>query len=345
MIKRNCYLDVAKFLFSIIIIMHHFNIFFFGGYIVVEAFFMISGYFMMLKIAGLNDELPIGEQTVKFVLRKYKSLVWFFIPSAIIGYIVYIFALPRGTEYVLLESAMLIFEIVPLQVAGYSAFYSTGVSWYLGALFLGSMIVFPLAKKFKTNFTIWIAPLVAILIYGYISFNFNGNMNQPSVWINNIFNSGLLRGVAGLCAGCFLYECTERLKQKRISVGAKIMFTLLEISGWAYCVFIMNQHPEGIFDSIVIFVMFGLLIIGINRLSYLSYLIQFEQTKYLATISTVIYMNHYYWARFIEKQFGELPLSKQHFLYFILIIASSLLVYLIGSGIMKLINKKSRAEI
>ena len=160
---RNSYLDVMKFLFSIIIILYHFGFFFKGGYIVVEAFFMISGYFLMKSLKRSQDDLPLGEQTVRFVIHKYKAIVFFLIPSAIIGCIAYIFILPRDTEAVLMQATLMLFEMIPLQTAGYQGFFATGVSWYLSALFLSSMIIFPMAKKLKTNFSLWLAPLIAIL--------------------------------------------------------------------------------------------------------------------------------------------------------------------------------------
>ena len=344
MSKRNSYLDVAKFLFSIIIVLYHFDVFFLGGYIVVEAFFMISGYFLMHSMARSDDTLPLGEQTVRFVIHKYKSLIYFLIPSAIIGCIAYIWIIPRDTESVLMQATLMIFEMIPLQTAGFTGFFTTGVSWYVSALLLSSMVVFPLAKKFKTNFSLWIAPLVAILGYGYLHMNF-GNISEPNSWIAGLFHSGMIRGFTGLCAGCFLYECAKRLSDRRVSVGGRVVVTVLEVVGWGYCVFVMNQYPKSMYDAAVVFLMFGLLLIGINRYSYLTYLIQFSWTKHLATVSTVIYLNHFYWNRLIRTQFTELSQTKQLLLYFALIAASSLVVYGIGRLAMHLIKGKKKEKV
>ncbi len=343
MSKRNSYLDVAKFLFSIIIVLYHFDVFFFGGYIVVEAFFMISGYFLMRSMARSDDTLPLGEQTVRFVWHKYKSLIYFLIPSAIIGCIAYIWIIPRDTESVIMQATLMIFEMIPLQAAGYSGFFATGVAWYLSALLLASMIVFPMAKRWKTGFSLWLAPLAAILIYGYLAVNFR-NMDVPNLWIVGLFHSGMFRAIAGLCAGCFLYECSTRLENRRVSVGGRVVMTMLEVVGWGYCIFVMNQYPKSIYDAAVVFVMFGLLLIGINRYSYLTYLIQFSWTKHLATVSTVVYLNHYYWGRLIATCCAELPKNQQLLLYFALIAASSLAVYGIGRLAMRLIEGKKKEK-
>ena len=340
MTTRNSYLDVMKFLFSIIIVLYHFGFLFYGGYIVVEAFFMISGYFLMKSLKRSNDELPLGEQTVRFVIHKYKSLVFFLIPSAIIGCIVYIWVLPRDTEAVIMQATLMLFEMIPLQTAGYSGFFSTGVSWYVSALLLTSMIVFPLAKKLKTNFSIWIAPLIAIIGYGFLCKTFH-NIAEPNTWILDLFHSGIIRALAGLSAGCFLYEITTRLEEKKVSALSRCILTALEVIGWGYCVYVMNKYPRSMYDAAVVFVMFGLLLIGINRYSYLSHLIQFPWTKHLATVSTIIYFNHYYWSQLILKKFDHLSLQQSMPLYLALIVCSSVVVYVTGRLLMCLVQKRT----
>ena len=48
--KRNSSIDYLKFLFSVIIVLYHYGLWFSGGYIVVEGFFMITGFLMMGQI-------------------------------------------------------------------------------------------------------------------------------------------------------------------------------------------------------------------------------------------------------------------------------------------------------
>jgi peptidoglycan/LPS O-acetylase OafA/YrhL len=116
--------------------------------------------------------------------------------------------------------------------------------------------------------------------------------------------------------------------------------TVLEIVGWGYCVYVMHSYPKSIYDAAVVFVMFGLLLIGINRYSYLSHLIQFGWTKHLASISTVIYLNHFYWGRLIEKELPELSRAKQTLIYFSLIAVSSAVVYALGKLAMFLWDRR-----
>ncbi len=340
MVKRSSYLDVAKFLFSIVIILFHFDVFFFGGYIMVEAFFMISGFFMMKSLPSSADPADsLGVATGKFVWKKYRSILYFLIPSAVIGCIAYIFIMPRETDQVLMQSVLMLFEILPLQAAGYTGFYSTGVSWYLSAMLLVLLVAYPLAKKLGDTFSLIICPLVSVMVYGYISYTI-GSYCEPNVWIENMFHSGLLRGIAGISAGCFLFECVKRAEKKKPSPIQRIIFTALEIAGWWYCVYIIHNYYKTIYDGAVVFFMFGLLLIGISGYSFLSGSLRFGWSKYLANISTVVYLNHYYWGRLLEKCFTQYTKNQQIVMYFILIALSSTVVFFTGSLLRRFFERK-----
>lgn len=342
--KRNSYLDVAKFLFSIIVILFHCGYFFHGGYIVVEAFFMISGYFMMCSLARDKGELSLGVATAKFVAHKYKSIAFYLIPSALIGCAVYAYIIPgRDLLTTLIESSLIVFEVIPLQVSGFQGYYTTGVSWYLSALFLTMLMIYPLARKFRENFTLTFSPLISILTYGYLASRC-GHLEVPNN-IVDLFNTGLLRGIAGICAGCFLYECSTRLGNREISISGKVLFTILEIAGWAFCVFCIHKYPKSEHDFTTVIIMFGLLIIGINRYSLLSYLIQFRWTKYLANISMVIYLNHYYWHIFLNAWRPNITLNEKLPIYFALITVSSAFVYFVGRFSMRLWDKRMSKKV
>ncbi len=337
-------MDVAKFLFSIIIVLYHADHYFNSGYLVVEAFFMISGYFMMRSLAKTNSDEPVGLATGKFIAHKYKSIAFFLIPSAIIGCWIYSYIIPRETDEVIMQATLMLFEMIPMQVAGFFGFWTTGVSWYLSALFLGLLILFPLAYKFRSNFTLTVCPLIAILLYGYLGAIFN-NLDVPNAWINHSVNSGLLRGIAGIAAGCFLYECCERLKDKKVSWIGKGFFTVLEIIGWQYCIYVMHEHPRTAYDFVVCFLMFGLLLIGINRYSLLSYCIQFKWTRHLATISTVIYLNHYYWNMYLRNEYPDMSDTKRMWIYLALIAVTSAVVFAIGRLSMFLWDRRKRKAV
>ena len=63
--------------------------------------------------------------------------------------------------------------------------------------------------------------------------------------------------------------------------------------GFAYTVFSMNQLSYSKYEFLLIFVVFGLLIIGIGGLSYSSVIFRGNWTKIFGLISTLLVLSHY----------------------------------------------------
>ena len=78
---RNGEIDVLRFVFSIIIVLHHFDQTFpigmmKDGYIAVEFFFMVTGFLMVHSLHKLEPQpkgaSEIADATWRFVFRKIK---------------------------------------------------------------------------------------------------------------------------------------------------------------------------------------------------------------------------------------------------------------------------------
>jgi len=114
--KRNSAIDYLKFIFSLVIFLYHYNLIFDGGYIVVEGFFMISGYLMFRSVNKRREEDELPDATARFVWNKYKALFFPLLFSAISGFLIYdlvVFS-PTLTES-LSDIPLLLFEVFPLQ--------------------------------------------------------------------------------------------------------------------------------------------------------------------------------------------------------------------------------------
>ena len=82
--KRNGEIDLLRFIFSSMIVIHHYNASFNfnileNGYIAVEFFFLLSGYLMAqsaYKITSKKDKLEsseIADSTWSFIIKKVKA--------------------------------------------------------------------------------------------------------------------------------------------------------------------------------------------------------------------------------------------------------------------------------
>ena len=319
--KQNQYLNVIKFLFSLVIILYHAECWFRGGYIVVEGFFMITGYLMMASISRMKAGEELSAPV--FVLRKYKAIFPILLFSVLISVFVYgrIYQ-TDNMEHFFRALPLAFFELVPLQVAGFDGLWLTGVSWYLSAMLLASLILYPMACRLRKTYTNVLCPLMAVVIYGILCHNFH-TLNLPNSWILGIFNTGLLRGIAGIAAGSLLWTLLEKYGAAEISMGTRVRNTVLELLGFGFLGYTMIRHPSASVDYVMIPLLFGLLYIGIGGRSLFSLLWSRLNLKLLGTVSTVVYLNHHYWYVYLNKFFPNYYTKGQFMLRYLALVAIS----------------------
>lgn len=343
--KRNGFIDVIKFFFAIVIAEFHLNSGVFpGGRMGVEVFFMINGYLMMRSLAKDPSRENVASSTAKFIWRKYKGLFFYLLPAALINYFVICAAKEWTIEYTFVRLPLLTFDIIPLHQTGLLGEYAVGISWYLSAMFLALAILYPFCKKFRRGFSLMVCPIIGVLGYGTLSHYFRSLAANTQYVPETIIRAGLLRGIACCALGCFLYEVCQRFNDKTPTKTCRVIFTVLELLGYTYMAYIMHHYYKTIHEYVLVFVIFGLLFIGINGLSLFSYLWRFKWTKCLGTASTLIVLCHACWIRYLEKELGKgfqntaafwwYPLAI--FLSCVFVYASSILLKLLFAQLKKI---------
>ena len=324
--KRNSSVDIIKFVFSIIIILYHFGFAIWGGYIVVEGFFMITGFLMMSSMTKATDvEEVLPDSTARFVLRKYSSIFFPLLFSALIGFFAY--------EYPVEYLPRLLFEVFPMQMAGLDGLWVTGVSWYLSAMLLSVAILHLAAKKNPEQFGYSVAPILCVLSYGLLCLQI-GHLDVSDTWIFDFLNAGILRAVAGMSAGFVLFLLVKRSK-KEISPVMRGVYSVLEIGGWAGLIYFICASKEQYVgrytrtsnDFIVVALIFGLLYLAFSGKTVLALVGSRKITGVLATASTYIFLNHYYWKMIIRNRYATVSVGKLLPLYLLMIALSSVLAW------------------
>ena len=343
---RNSYIDIIKLVFSIMIVLFHFGE---GiapsGRIAVEGFFMISGYLMMVKISQ-NDRVPknryTGFQTIEFIIHKLKSLLVYLVPSFMLTIVVDTLYYNKPILDVLKALPLYFFDVFPLNALGYRGNYIIGISWYLSSMFFSLAVLFPICVKYKEKFILKVGIPIALLIYGYLSCSI-GTLAVP-VWYETLgkvqIPMGLLRGIAGCTLGCVVFVIVEEIQRRKIEKTIRRKSLLLEMGGGAYFLYIVSCYPASRYDYLMIFVLFGLLIIGISGITGLQHWYSFTWTRQLNICSIILVLNHYHWGQILSSKYGEN--KGDHFLeYCLYVLCSSAIVYL-SVWIYKRIQDKKR---
>ena len=345
-VKRNGYVDVMKLIFAFMIADFHFGTGFLpGGYLAVEAFFMVSGFFMMKSMERISQSEPVGTTTVKFMYRKYKGLLPVLFVSMVIGFVAYAIIYNQTVGYTLKQIPLLIFEIFPLQTAGFIGVYVVGISWYLSSMFLAMAIIFPFLHKARSNFSLTVCPLIVLLGYGIIAARYGciGGVGKGFL-AYSVIQEGVLRALAGCSLGCLIYEINKRIKDKKFTSFAKTVFTVAEAVAFIGIVCLMHYQPYSKYDFVVTFLFFGMLIIGISGISHTACLWSPKWTKHFGNISTLIVLNHYCWYDLLRVKLYHLAKWERFFIYVGATAATCVVVHflskLLSIGMSKLLKKE-----
>lgn len=195
--------DFLRLFLTVCIVLYHIN-FLRGpvlkqGYLAVEVFFVLSGFLLVNSYFKYNTLFSDVDLLKKIIFNKAKRLYPEYLFMTFLACIIYTFLFDRHGMY-----KDIFYNLIMYGHLGLSANIVAG-SWFVGALFWGSLIMVGLLIKYKETFFILTAPfcfLFSVLLLYHCS---NTSLMMASNLILNIFPAGLLRAIAGLSVGMISY--------------------------------------------------------------------------------------------------------------------------------------------
>lgn len=333
--RRNCTIDLMKFIFSIVIVMHHALQFkeniFVCGYLAVEFYFIVSGYLLMKKIETNNcNKENIFVENLMVIKKKYLSIFPYFILAVIAGNIFYNIRINMAFNMILRNIFYSFSDLLLLQMFGFTGFFATGVSWYLSTLIIITFILYPILYKFRKMYVCYIAPIIIMFIYGYIVRN-DMTIGNP-VQIYGFLYKGLFRGLAGMSLGCISYYLSNVIRKNNLlGGGRKCFLAIVEIFGYVISiVFMMIYNNLNDSDFIIILLLFISITISFSKQSITYNFLNYKICNFLGVFSLSIFLNHYFVSANIARIFPTLSPNNLFIVYCLIVICLSVLNYFIG---------------
>ncbi len=335
--KRNGKIDFLKFLFAIIVLIHHTryvvgdeNSLFLGGSLAVEFYFLVSGYLMMAGIQKMKERpVSLGAETGAFLLKKYKS----FCPEIIISYI-FAFAVTyiggKTGFFKLLATSFS--DVLLLGMTGLRIKPVNGAIWYLSSMLLAMAILYPLVRKFGKTAVNVIIPVLSLVLLGWFCGNGDSPRN-PTGWIGWTYR-GNLRALAELGIGIFLYGVVERVKKVDFTVFGRILLTLAEYACYGLFILYMYREKASRMDYFFILLLALGLIISFSQKG-IDTVVFDGRFSWLGRFSFSVYLSHHFYSTNMDKFFPELSGNRLLVLYYGLSLGTALVVM----GLSDLIRK------
>lgn len=234
--KRNGSIDFWKFMFSVLIVVFHGKNLaeagewkFLGGSIGVEFFFIVSGILMAnSSIKVREQELSLGQDTFQFMKRKVLGIM----PNIYVAWIIAFLVEHIGNFSIgkmVKDAITSVWELLFVTETGLMGYRANAVCWYISAMLIAMLILYPLMKKYKDTFFYIIAPLIVIFVMG-ITYQQWNNLRVPHAWNGWAFKS-LIRAVMGITIGCLCYKISVYIRGMKYTKLSEVFWTVAEWGG------------------------------------------------------------------------------------------------------------------
>ena len=234
--QRNTTVELARFLFSLLVIGYHIQMtfsvgtqFFEQGALAVEFFFLISGFFFAKSIDKINS------QGIGFIKGSYsimKGKIKGIFPThivAIIAVIIVILSCNLANAGKIIVDGIPSIFLVHLAECWDGSFNKALIvpEWYLSAMLVCLLFMTPIALLLRKKLNgVWI-PLILIGVLGVIIIIAGLSTNWNIFAANNFLYD--LRAWGEMCVGMFAYHLANVLAKKEHNEKSKIALPILEI--------------------------------------------------------------------------------------------------------------------
>lgn len=258
-LKGNSYngaIDFWKFIFCLIILVFHVGEafgqdkypFYLGKY-AVEFFFVISGYLMCVSASRKEAvaDVNLGRETLSFVLHKVKAILPAYLLAFIVAWINWFnftgqeLLAEKGIKKFVLKNLDMLPDFLLVYMAGYDGTVIIRITWYISAMLIAMLLLYPLLRRFKDMFLMVIAPLLVFFFCGYLAntSDYNGIMKYEG-----FLTHGMIRAIIGLCLGAMVYCFSRYIKKQNLTSFSRVLLSLCEFAGYLTILFLMDHGKE-----------------------------------------------------------------------------------------------------
>lgn len=304
---KRCYaVDFWKFLFSIVIVLFHGRILggdyeagnfvlFPHGNIAVEFFFVVSGFLMAYsEFAKRNRMKEVGtiSASCKFIVKKYKGLLLPVFASWILTFCTMQIVDGYSKKEVIKNLGSGIFEGLLLNNTGLVGYKCMTHIWYISAMLIAMIFLYPFLYKYKDKFLKYIAPVIGLIFLGYICATY-GSLGDTHEWIGITYRSNI-RAVGEIALGCFIFCLWRKVATIHFTRIGSLILSIIEITGYICSIGFMQVGSDSPIDFTIVFIFAICILITFSGKSSIDNIFfAWKGWKYFGKLSLYIYLNHW----------------------------------------------------
>lgn len=309
---RNGNIEMLRFFMCIMVVLFHADISVYnvkiggGGFLAVDFFFMITGYFLAQKLKPVEGNYVSQQSFLEICNESWidlKKRIEAVYPVFILSFLVSAFLEVIGNDQSLIHDILLLtlspFTCLFLISFGYPTVGHMLVSWYLSSLFFARWLLYPLVKIHYDVYVKYIAPVLCILLIGTYASYF-GTLDVTSAEIGFI-RGGCLRALTMISMGMVMCELSYKLQEICFTITGIRFLTVIEVIMWIIVFASMLFLPDSLsqnWELLILFMMIMALIVTLCRKSRLYGRLNYGVVMFLGRLSKTWFLNHLAWLHF-----------------------------------------------
>ena len=354
--KRNNTIEFFRFALCCTVFFHHFKGYgdgtvFAGGYLGVDIFFVISGFFLMRHFTKYETNQSQNPELAAFgyLKNRISKLIPHHVFSWLIMAFITLFLLKSYSATDVLCYGC--WELFLLKATGLGNNITVnGVTWYLSALVICSFLIYwvlCLENNYRKNNAKAFIGIIGPFTFAIIMSWMWNTRNDLNYWVQSapVFTGGFLRGLSEMSLGCTVYVIVEKLKKNISCKYMSILATPFEILGW--CGIFIHMYAQSNKKDFIIPIFFALLLISMCVCdSYLTRLMDNRISAFLGRISYPMFLNQFIVIRPVSALFPGRPFWRVTFLSLLFLMIFSIVtervVDKLAKGIFNLFYNKCK---
>ncbi len=328
--KRTYSLDFIKLLFTLIIVWHHLQshldfVVIKSGYICVEMFFIISGFFLYKNF--VNKE----KSALEYTTSRIKKFYTIYIIGLVMMFIISEFNFEKIPQFIV--------EATMLQGTGIVSSWGgniNGPCWYFSVMIISGYFIYSLLKYNKDRFIKFEAPIIIMLTYTMM----NGRLED---WDKILFfYIPLWRGLAAMCIGtiiAYFVESNQFEKFKDFWRGRKVLLYIIEAICTCFIAYLIAYKTNYV---MLVLLLFPIIILSTQiEFSLLNEVLNKRIFMIVNKISFAIFVMH---QPFI-KLFSSISTLKNNSLLLICVTYGSVIMFsIVANAIIGKLKKLPKQE-
>lgn len=336
--------DLLRFLFCTMILLYHSSSFApsgvhapgMGGYIGVDFFFIISGVYLAMSanriVSSASGEIAkapnVGQDTLRYMIRRLGRIYPEYIIALLIIVIARVALKPQSLSGIPQSLLRASGEWTMLQQLGYNDHNIVGATWYLSALLIASLLLYPLARKYGDGFLYILAPLIFLALFGYTWQNLK-TLQTPRTLMGGFVCEGLVRGIMEMALGGWVYGLARRAEGLRLKAIPRAALTLVELAIYVGILvfFLTGTHKDRSNWNAILLLALAQLITQ-SKLSFTDEYVRGKAFSFLGALSFDIYLGHRFWSINLNKIrfLAHRPYGQKLVAYILISVATALII-------------------